>query len=113
MEELIEYIEQSPRPGRAFKWKQPNILNFLPAPLKDSVSPNTWRKIYTKQPLQDAMATIHPVAFNVKQVSPSTCAHIYGWTRKYSRNYLLASAVTIMCITEDSTQQKLLLTLYA
>ena len=71
MEELIEYIERTPKPGRAFKWKQPSILSFLPAPLKDAASPNSWRKIYTKQHLQDAISRIHPVAFNVKQVKRS------------------------------------------
>ena len=81
MEELIEYIERSPKPGRAFKWKQPSILSFLPSPLKDAVSPNSWRKIYTKQHLQDSMSTIHPVAFNVKQVELNSLNHYTGRIR--------------------------------
>lgn len=82
MEELIEYIERSPRPGRAFKWKTPSVLAFLPTPLKDATSPAMWRNVYSKQNLSDALATIQPVAFNVKQVTMATVAAVLKTVHK-------------------------------
>lgn len=66
MDELVEFIERIPKPGRATKWKQPNILSFLPPPLRDSVNPQGWRQCYNQHDVESSLAKVHMVGFNEK-----------------------------------------------
>ena len=66
MEELVHYLERTPKSQRSNKWKQ--IVKSLPAPLSNAVRPQDWKKIYSMKAINSALAKVRMVGFNEKIV---------------------------------------------
>jgi len=66
MEELVHYLERTPKSQRSNKWKQ--IVKSLPAPLCNAVRPQDWKKIYSMKAINSALAKVRMVGFNEKIV---------------------------------------------
>ncbi|KAK7075241.1 Integrator complex subunit 9 [Halocaridina rubra] len=64
MEELVEYIERTPKARHATRWK--NYLRSLPPPLGDAEAPKTWHAAYTLKAITAALAHVQIVAYNEK-----------------------------------------------
>lgn len=69
MEELVHYLERTPKQQRAGKWKQ--ILKALPAPLSAALRPTDWRKVYSLKAINTSLAKVRMVGFNEKIVKMS------------------------------------------
>lgn len=67
MEELVEYIERTPKARHASRWK--NFLRSLPQPLADAKAPKTWQPAYSMKAINDALSHAQIVAYNEKIVS--------------------------------------------
>ena len=67
MEELVEYIEQTPRAALAKHWKE--MLHILPPPLADSLKPKSWKHIYSVSAVNSALSNIQLVGYDQKLVS--------------------------------------------
>ncbi|XP_023235050.1 integrator complex subunit 9-like [Centruroides sculpturatus] len=88
MEELVNYIERTPKIKVAKKWKQPEILKTLPPPF-DSIKPRTWRQIYTMKEVNSSLAKVKVVGYaekldiygvlNVSAVSSGYCLGSCNW----------------------------------
>jgi len=56
LEELVQHIEQTPKASLASHWKE--HLHVLPAPLRDSQKPRSWRHIYNMRAVNSSLARI-------------------------------------------------------
>lgn len=68
MEELVNYLERTPKNQRANRWKQ--VLQSLPPPLSGALRPNDWKKVYSTKAINAALAKVRMVGFNEKIVRP-------------------------------------------
>ena len=66
MEELVHYLENSPKSKRTSRWKK--ILECLPAPLSSALRPEDWKEIYSTKAINAALAKVRMVGFNEKIV---------------------------------------------
>lgn len=66
MEELVHYLERTPKTQRSSRWKQ--VLQSLPPPLNAALRPNDWRKVYSMKAINAALAKVRMVGFNEKIV---------------------------------------------
>ncbi|XP_057372605.1 integrator complex subunit 9-like [Daphnia carinata] len=64
MEELVHYLERTPKTQRSSRWKQ--VLQSLPPPLNAALRPNDWRKVYSMKAINAALAKVRMVGFNEK-----------------------------------------------
>ena len=64
MEELVQYIEQTPRATLAKNWKE--MLHVLPQPLADSLKPKTWEHVYSMAAVNAALSNIQMVGYDQK-----------------------------------------------
>lgn len=67
MEELVEYIERTPKARHASRWK--HYLRSLPPPLSEVRSPKTWQPAYTMKAINSALSHVQIVAYNENIVS--------------------------------------------
>ncbi|CAL4069691.1 unnamed protein product, partial [Meganyctiphanes norvegica] len=65
MEEVVEYIERTPKARQASRWK--NFLRSLPQPLGDANAPRTWQPAYSMKAINEAMSHVQIVAYNEKK----------------------------------------------
>lgn len=70
LEELVEYIEQTPKRNQAKFWK--DILHLLPNPLCDSFKPKTWKLLYKLSEVQSSLSRIKVVGYDEKLVSSNS-----------------------------------------
>ena len=66
MEELVHYLENSPKSKRTSRWKR--IVECLPAPLSSALRPEDWKEIYSLKGINAALAKVRMVGFNEKIV---------------------------------------------
>lgn len=66
LEELVSWIEQSPKSNVARYWKE--VLHLLPPPLNDAFKPRNWRHIYNMQQVTSALSRIQVVGYDEKLV---------------------------------------------
>lgn len=66
MEELVHYLERTPKSQRSSKWKQ--VIQSLPPPLSAALRPSDWRKVYSIKAINAALAKVRMVGFNEKIV---------------------------------------------
>lgn len=66
MEELVEFIEQTPKATMAKHWKE--MLHMLPPPLADVIKPKSWRHIYSISAVNSALSHIQMVGYDQKLV---------------------------------------------
>ena len=66
MEELVHYLERTPKTQRSSRWKQ--VLQSLPPPLNAALRPSDWRKVYSMKSINAALAKVRMVGFNEKIV---------------------------------------------
>ncbi|XP_063600129.1 integrator complex subunit 9-like [Penaeus indicus] len=64
MEELVEYIERTPKARHAYRWK--HYLRSLPQPLSDVKGPKTWQQAYSLKDINAALSHVQIVAYNEK-----------------------------------------------
>lgn len=64
MEELVEYIEQTPRAILAKHWKE--MLHVLPPPLADALKPKSWKHLYSMSAVNSALSNIQMVGYDQK-----------------------------------------------
>ncbi|XP_034943650.1 integrator complex subunit 9 [Chelonus insularis] len=64
MEELVQYIEQTPRTTLAKHWKE--MLHVLPSPLADALKPKSWKQLYSLASVNAALANIQLVGYDQK-----------------------------------------------
>ena len=67
MEELVAYIERTPKAKHATKWK--NFIRSLPPPLCNSKAPKTWQTAYNMKAINEAISYTQMVAYNETIVS--------------------------------------------
>ncbi|XP_014216076.1 integrator complex subunit 9 [Copidosoma floridanum] len=91
MEELVEYIEKTPRDTLAKHWKE--MLHVLPQPLSDAHKPKSWKQLYSMAAVNSALANIHLVGYDQKidiygalSVTPISSGYCLG-----SSNWLISS----------------------
>jgi integrator complex subunit 9 len=80
MEELVHYLERTPKNQRSQKWKQ--IVQLLPPPLSEALRPNEWKKIYSMKSINSALSKVRMVGFNEKIVSEHEIHFNSGLLRK-------------------------------
>lgn len=85
LEELVQYIEQTPKPSLASHWKE--LLHVLPAPLCDSLKPRSWQQLYSLAAVHSSLARIQMVGYDEK-------LDVYGALRvmPVSSGYCLGSS---------------------
>lgn len=66
MEELVTYIERTPKIRVASRWKQANILKNLPPTLCDSIKPRSWKQLYTMKEINSCLSKVQVVGFAEK-----------------------------------------------
>ena len=66
MEELVHYLERTPKSQRSTRWKQ--VIQSLPAPLSEALRPSDWKKVYSMKAINAALAKVRMVGFNEKIV---------------------------------------------
>lgn len=66
MEEVVEYIERTPKSKIAVRWKQPEVLKLLPPPFCDAIKPHKWKSWYTQRDVNSSLARIQMVGFSEK-----------------------------------------------
>ncbi|KAK0079575.1 hypothetical protein PV325_001050 [Microctonus aethiopoides] len=64
MEELVQFIEQTPRTSLAKYWKE--MLHVLPSPLADALKPKSWKQLYSISSVNSALANIQLVGYDQK-----------------------------------------------
>lgn len=69
MEELVEFIERTPKATMAKHWK--DMLHTLPSPLAEIVKPKSWKHIYSMSAINSALSNIQMVGYDQKLVSYS------------------------------------------
>lgn len=66
LEELVEYIELSPKAHVATQWKE--MYHLLPQPLCDVYKPKSWKHIFTKEAVQNSLARVQIAGYDEKLV---------------------------------------------
>lgn len=66
MEELVEFIERTPKATAARYWKE--MLHVLPPPLADALKPKSWKHIYSMTAVNSALSKIQLVGYDQKLV---------------------------------------------
>lgn len=91
LEELVEYIEVSPKLNVATQWK--DILHTLPAPLCDLYNPKEWKHIFTMEDVNNSLARVSVTGYDQKldifgalQVIPVSSGFCLG-----SSNWVISS----------------------
>ncbi|XP_034252889.1 integrator complex subunit 9 isoform X1 [Thrips palmi] len=91
LEELVQYIEQTPKASLASHWK--DILHFLPPPLCDSLKPRSWRHLYSLSSVNSSLSRIQMVGYDEKldvygalKVTPISSGFCLG-----SSNWIISS----------------------
>ncbi|GAB6018889.1 hypothetical protein CHUAL_000547 [Chamberlinius hualienensis] len=94
MEEIAYFIERTRKNRHASQWKNPNILEFLPAPLCDAFKPQTWKRWYSTKDIQQSLSKVQTVGFQEKvdvfgmvTVSPVSSGYCLG-----SCNWIIRSS---------------------
>lgn len=67
MEELVEFIERTPKATMAKHWK--DMLHTLPSPLAEVIKPKSWKHIYSMSAVNSALSNIQMVGYDQKLVS--------------------------------------------
>lgn len=67
LEELVDFIEQSPKPNVAKYWKE--ILHLLPPPLCNSFKPHTWKQLYSLSQVHSSLTRVQMISYDQKIVS--------------------------------------------
>ncbi|XP_041374952.1 integrator complex subunit 9-like [Gigantopelta aegis] len=105
MEEVAMYVQRNPKTSMAAKWKKPDILKNLPAPLKDIVEPSKWRQCYTLHDINSSLSKVQIVGFNQKKdvfgavkTIPSSSGYCLG-----SCNWVIQSAYEKVCYISGSS----------
>jgi len=75
MEELVEFIERTPKATLAKHWK--DMLHTLPSPLAEVVKPKSWKHIYSMSAVNSALSNIQMVGYDQKLVSYKRQFNIY------------------------------------
>lgn len=88
LEELVEYIEISPKGNVAANWKE--ITHLLPSPLCDALKPKTWKQIFSTEAVNNSLSRVKLAGYDEKidiygalQVSPVSSGFCLGssnWT---------------------------------
>ncbi|KAM7053730.1 LOW QUALITY PROTEIN: integrator complex subunit 9-like [Molossus nigricans] len=93
MKELVNFIERVPKAQSASLWKNKDIQQLLPSPLKDAVEVSTWRRCYTMQEVNSALSKIQLLGYSQKiellgavQVTPLSSGYALG-----SSNWIIQS----------------------
>lgn len=68
LEELVDYIELSPKANVATQWKE--IHHLLPSPLCDAYKPKSWKHIFTTEAVQSSLARVQIAGYDEKLVWP-------------------------------------------
>lgn len=91
MEELVEYIETTPKANIATGWKE--IQNLLPAPLNEAYKPKSWKHIFGIEDIQNSLARVQIAGYDEKldifgalTVSPVSSGFCLG-----SSNWVISS----------------------
>lgn len=91
MEELVEYIETTPKANIATGWK--DIQNLLPAPLNEAYKPKSWKHIFSVEDIQNSLARVKIAGYDEKldifgalTVSPVSSGFCLG-----SSNWVISS----------------------
>lgn len=91
LEELVEYIESSPKLNTATQWK--NILPELPPPLSDCYKPKSWKHLFNMEAVNKSLARVHVTGYDQKldifgalQVTPVSSGFCLG-----SSNWVISS----------------------
>lgn len=66
LEELVEYIEQTPKAVLATHWKE--MLHLLPAPLSESLKPRSWQQLYGTNAVRNSLARVRMLGYDEKMV---------------------------------------------
>lgn len=73
MEEMIKYIERTPKAKVASVWKRPHIYKQIPLPFGVDVyhnnKPISWQQIYSLKEMNNCLSKIKVVGFSEKIVS--------------------------------------------
>ncbi|KAK9505074.1 hypothetical protein O3M35_009218 [Rhynocoris fuscipes] len=90
LEELVEYLEQTPKRNQAKYWKQ--LLHRLPSPLSDSFKPRSWKQLYTLAEVKSSLARIKVVGYDEK-------LDVYGALKvtAVSSGFCLGSSNWVIC----------------
>ncbi|XP_014246665.1 integrator complex subunit 9 [Cimex lectularius] len=64
LEELVEYLEQTPKRNQAKYWKE--VLHLLPSPLCDSFRPRSWKRLYSLAKVKSSLSRIKVVGYDEK-----------------------------------------------
>lgn len=94
MEEMITYIERTPKIRQASRWKDEKIINQIPFVISvENCHPKDWTQIYTMKNVNASLSKVQPVGFNEKknlfgslEVTSLSSGHSIG-----SCNWLIAS----------------------
>lgn len=94
LEELVEYVSQSPDQQTGLKGQQwKNLVHRLPYPLSDAFKPKSWRHIYTQAQVNASLARVSLVGYGERvdvfgvQVTPASSGFCLG-----SSNWVISSA---------------------
>lgn len=89
MEEVLHYIERTPKPKCAHQWKNADVLKLLPPPLCDAFKPRTWRQWFNSKDLHSSLARVQTVGFserldvfgalNITPISSGFCLGSCNW----------------------------------
>lgn len=66
LEELVDFVEQSPKPNVAKYWKE--ILHLLPLPLCNSFKPHTWKQLYSLAQVHSSLTRVQMISYDQKIV---------------------------------------------
>uniref|UniRef100_A0A1Q3F5E0 Putative cleavage and polyadenylation specificity factor cpsf subunit n=1 Tax=Culex tarsalis TaxID=7177 RepID=A0A1Q3F5E0_CULTA len=91
LEELVEYIEASPKENTARMWK--DIQHLLPQPLNDVFKPKSWRHLFSMDAVNKSLARVQMTGYDQKldifgalQVTPVSSGFCLG-----SSNWIIVS----------------------
>lgn len=87
LEELVEYIEVSPKANHATQWKE--LVSILPPPLCDAYRPKSWKHMFSMKAVQSSLARVQITGYDqkldifgalkVKPVSSGYCLGSSNW----------------------------------
>ncbi|XP_020706794.2 integrator complex subunit 9 isoform X4 [Athalia rosae] len=90
-EELVEFIERTPKATLARHWK--DMLHMLPPPLADAMKPKSWKHLYSMTSVNSSLAHVQMVGYDQKldiygalMVTPISSGYCLG-----SSNWLISS----------------------
>lgn len=104
LEELVEYIETTPKANVATGWK--DIQNLLPSPLNEAFKPKSWKHIFSIEDVQNSLAHVKIAGYDEKldifgalTVSPVSSGFCLG-----SSNWVISSGdISLSYISGSST----------